>query len=774
MRRLLVALLLSCRAEPAAAPEPITLNGAVRFDLERGRFDLLSAGQPVMQGATADVLVDDRLLAFDGPCQRRRDGNDFFCRYADVELRLHFDVTDHIEVTLDARNVGTSKVTIKRLTPVLVDAERGGKLNIGEPRTLRILENGRFIAIDQTAQLEAGDAPRFGLAAFAPIELRGNSVSNWSQLLFDITTKRALVSGYLTAERAIPTIGVTGNELWAAESALIFHGKPIAPGASVASERLYLDLLPADPLAAMERYADALAAANGAKKWASEIPCGWNSWSGGGGTGGHGQAIDESIILAGLDIVKRELRPFGMTYFQIDDGWQRVTGDWTWDPTKFPLGGAGMAKTIADAGSKPGLWIAPFTVEPPAPLAKEHPDWLMRSEEGVFGTVGKDRESLDLSNPAVQTHLRSVIDQIERDGFKWVKADFTYRALVGKHVADPELTNVEAFRKGWRAIRDALPRDVFLLGIGLVGLHVGVADGMRMTLDDGPKWDEASVDDVVNAPRALKGSVRTGARRWFYGNRAYVAHQDLIFFRSWPTPEVPKLTLDEARTFATWVGLDGGIVEIGDKLVDLKPEHLDILRRLLPVWPHTSRPIDVLLRDYPERFEQTIDAPIGRYALLGLFHWGKNRDWSTHPPAVLSETTPREHQVSCEKECLAWEFWTESFLGRRTGPFTVSVPPKSARVVVLRDVKPHPQLLATNRHITMGATDHAPETWKDNTLSGSIQAVAGFEYHLAFHVPSGLTLESVEGGTFTQEGEIARVKVTAAASAPLPYRLRFR
>jgi hypothetical protein len=307
-----------------------------------------------------------------------------------------------------------------------------------------------------------------------------------------------------------------------------------------------------------------------------------------------------------------------------------------------------------------------------------------------------------------------------------------------------------------------------------------------VTLDNGPRWDEPNPDDPVGTPRAFKNVVRTGARRWFYQDRVWVNHDDLIYFRSWPDPTVPPLSLEESRAFATWIGLGGGIVKLGDKLLDMAahPEWIDVVRRLLPAWPDGARPLDVLVRDYPEQYREHVVAPAGEWDVVGLIHWGRNRDWSQEPPAPLDET-PRTYRVTCDGECLAFEFWSEKFLGRFTGGFDVTVDPRRAQVIALRRPTGAPQLLGDNRHIMQGATDLGPLTWDPatRTLSGTIAAVAGttaapWTHHLFFYAPSGYVaskarVDGATDSTVDQQGEVVRLTFTVPTAGTTTFSIAF-
>ena len=61
-------------------------------------------------------------------------------------------------------------------------------------------------------------------------------------------------------------------------------------------------------------------------------------------------------------------------------------GDWVPVPSKFPAGDADM-KALVDrihaAGLKAQLWWAPMGADPGSRTDREHPDWLLRNEDGT-------------------------------------------------------------------------------------------------------------------------------------------------------------------------------------------------------------------------------------------------------------------------------------------------------------------------------------------------------------------------------------------------------
>ena len=93
------------------------------------------------------------------------------------------------------------------------------------------------------------------------------------------------------------------------------------------------------------------------------------------------QNITEDIIirdLNGLDPYKDQVN-----IFQIDDGYETFIGDWLDpNPAKFPKGMKYIADEIHKKGYKAGIWLAPFSAQRGSRIAKEHPDWLIKHENG--------------------------------------------------------------------------------------------------------------------------------------------------------------------------------------------------------------------------------------------------------------------------------------------------------------------------------------------------------------------------------------------------------
>jgi alpha-galactosidase len=100
----------------------------------------------------------------------------------------------------------------------------------------------------------------------------------------------------------------------------------------------------------------------------------WCAW-------GYGREFTPPQVYDTLPVAKR----LGFRWATLDDGWQVAEGDWTPSPSKFPRGDAdmkAMVDRIHQDGFKAQLWWAPLAADPGSRTEREHPDWLLRNQDG--------------------------------------------------------------------------------------------------------------------------------------------------------------------------------------------------------------------------------------------------------------------------------------------------------------------------------------------------------------------------------------------------------
>ena len=676
-------------------------------------------------------------------------------RAGEPGIEVRFALLDHqsaVLVDMRVSNITGEDLKVGSMYAVLAGPP-AGRLLFGEDRDLRFLGNGTLTFLEFITPIFPGTTP---------------ALANWSALIYNQVTGDSLLAGYLSFDVGYPVVFMGPRS--AGGPGQVFHAtseydfaKTLAPGDALDAETLVLDFGQATPFDALELYADRLKAWNHISLWTERhpeigVPAGWNSWSGSGSSGGYGTNINETIIVDNMDFADRELRRWGMNYFQIDDGYALV-GDWEPYEDRFPDHGDenGIEWLLARAkalGFQTGLWIEAFNARTDAQIYADHPDWFVGP--WLFGLLGVDPPSLDLTNPEVQAHLAELMEKILDWGVQWVKLDFAYRAPMSAGWHEPNTTRGEFYRKGVKIMRDTLGPDVFLLNVAITGWNVGLVDSIRLTLDTMPAWDGEHPESPVDN-QGLKPMYRDSVRKYWFHNRVWINHPDLIFFRAHQDPNIPPLTQSESLTFASAVALQGGLVKIGDRLVDLLPEWVDGYRRIMPVYGAPCRPLDMFERDFPEVLSLPVPDFSEPYHVIGLLNWGSNRDLTSPMFPVIPDS---DHVIGVdleragldgEAEYHAYEFWTEQYLGTVSGELALEVPAHTPRVMALRPVASHPQFLGTNRHVLGGVKVVRDVEWDDGarTLTGTQEASVGtafapFTFHLAFFVPDGFTFDDID------------------------------
>ncbi|MFA6449472.1 MAG: hypothetical protein WCX65_08395, partial [bacterium] len=248
----------------------------------------------------------------------------------------------------------------------------------------------------------------------------------------------------------------------------------------------------------------------------------------------------------------------------------------------------------------------------------------------------------------------------------------------------------------------------------------------------------------------------------------------------WNQPPQPRA---ELVAWISAVALSGQSVETADAPDALEGDRLRLTRVAMPVYRGSARPLDLFTRDLPETLALKVDKPFGGWNVVGLFNWGENSGPDGPIPAAEREIRVDFAQLGVAKGAAvrAYDFWNDKYLGEFKGGFSALLKPREAAVVALQPALARPQFLATNRHITMGATDIKSIAWdsKTKTLSGAQSAVAGFEYHLAFYVPKGYKFKAAKlsaGAAKTglsNGGKVMDLRFTPVKSGDLKWKLTF-
>ena len=439
----------------------------------------------------------------------------------------------------------------------------------------------------------------------------------------------------------------------------------------------------------------------------SKLPKGWCSWyqffrqvTAGDIRTNLGAAVDRRLDLP-LDIL------------QIDDGFEAQVGDWFETNDRFPEGLRPLANEIREAGFTPGLWLAPFLVNPRSNLARRHPDWLLRGRLGRPVNAGHlwntFHTALDLTHPDALAYVTDLVKTaVDEWRFPYLKLDFLYAAALPGRRRNPTQTRAEVLRDGLEVIRAAAGKETFLLGCGCpLGPAIGLVDAMRIGADVAHRWKPAyrgmqrffkGEPNLPSARNAIHNTLTRSAlhRRW------WINDPDCLLLGSIEIRgDQEALNLAETQTLATVISMTGGSLFLSDHLPSLPPERLRLAQTLIPLIGKRPYVLDRFDNQTPRLLQLDLDGATGKWHLLAVLNW---------------EDTPQDIYVNLKDfyldlqgEYRAREFWRgDNYLVnlKETSNPRMVLPGIPAHGTALLAVRPHrpyqPVFLGSDLHISQG------------------------------------------------------------------------
>ena len=289
------------------------------------------------------------------------------------------------------------------------------------------------------------------------------------------------------------------------------------------------------------------------------------------------QNINEEIIyrdLDGLDRVKDSVN-----IFQIDDGYETYVGDWLdVDPKKFPKGMKAACERIHGKGYLAGIWIAPFSCQKKSKVAKEHPDWLVKNENGkpMYGAFAwGGAYILDIYNEEVRAYIKNFFDVILNDwGYDMVKLDFLYsEAIFPRNGKSRGRIMCEAME----FLRECVGDEKLILGCGVpLGPSFGIVDACRISCDvdlvyDGKFYDRLNVNrEVPSAQKSMNNSIF----RRHLNQRVFCNDPDVFFLRR----NNLDFTDEQKYILGKVNNLCGDILFVSDNVGDYYEKDLELVK----------------------------------------------------------------------------------------------------------------------------------------------------------------------------------------------------
>jgi Melibiase len=570
-------------------------------------------------------------------------------------------------------------------------------------------------------------------------------------------TRKGIVAGWLTSDRGS---GVVFSELKNGKifvQSQIDYGKlHIKPGQAETLETFavgYFD----DARFGLEAWADAVAKVYRVRL--KPQPVGYCTWY-------HAHASSEKELPEQTAFAAQNLKPFGFSFIQIDDGWQdglKANGpmkNFTQVKTTgpYPSGMKHTADDISAHGLTPGIWFMPFAGNFEDPWFKDRQDWFAHRADGKPYDVRWGGTSLDMTNPAAREYVRDLVHRIAEWGYRYFKMDglWTGSATEMEYVNDaykddqignavlhdPDKTNIEMYRDGLKLVRDAAGPGVFFLGCNtpqnmrVYGGSFGLLDAMRIGPDNGTGWD------------ALIRGPKYGTRNYFLNGRVWYNDPDPLYVRA-------SLPLNQARLISSWVTISGQLSVSSEDFGSLPPDRVDLLKRTMPSHGLPARPADLFERDLPRIW--TVNGPDSR-VVVGLFNWEQQDREIDYPVERLG--------LKPGVDYAAFEYWSNKIIEPVRDRLHFKLPASSSAVLAIRAVSNHPQVVSTSRHITQGLIDLSNEQWRAGELSGVSKVVAGDPYELRIAPGAWLPDDA-------DNGPLLRIKVDSSVGGEVHWKVKF-
>ncbi|MGC8638821.1 MAG: alpha-L-fucosidase [Isosphaeraceae bacterium] len=569
-------------------------------------------------------------------------------------------------------------------------------------------------------------------------------------------SRQGVVGGWITHDRGSGVVfSPVDHDVVRIKAQLDYGRLRIKPGQSADTETFALGYFD-DARLGLEAYADAVA-----RHYAISLPpqhagsCTWYMEKFGGSS-------DEKHLLKLAEYAASNLQPFGFGFIQIDDGWQAgTTGngprkDFTTHRSSgpYPAGMKRTAEKIKQLGLTPGIWFMPFAGNAADPHFKDLQKLFVRNSQGKPYDTDWGGTCLDMTNPDTRQYVRSIVERIahqweyklfKMDGFwtgcaarqMYVNNGYVNDGLGDAVFANPDKTNIEALRDGVRLVREAAGPGVFLLGCCVAqnmrsfGGSFGLLDAMRVGPDTGA--------GAIGAPHA--------SRLWFLNGRVWWNDPDCVSVRA-------SMPVEQARLNASFTAIAGDLFYNSDWMPDLPAERLDILRRSIPPHGLNARPVDVFENE-PARIWHLADTRgTQRRDVVALYNWSKQ-------PVTISWPTGRIG-LPAARRYVGFDFWANRFLPPFQDELRAELPGGSCRILAIRPLRDHPQLLSTSRHVTQGMIDVTEENWDaaSLTLSARSKVVASDPYELRIVLPAGERILHAKEVIISAADRLAGVKTS--------------
>lgn len=571
----------------------------------------------------------------------------------------------------------------------------------------------------------------------------------------------AVQFGFITFDRINTEIEIEGGVV---SAVCDFEGFSLAPGASIASERLRI-AQGTDPILALHAWADAAAAHYRPRIWPT-TPAGWVGWS---WVDPFNSEKYEDVVRRNARAIREKIPGADVSYIWVSIGnlRDRQPGAWLeWNRTLFPSGPQTLVRDLEAQGFKLGLWAGAYWVGSrlESRVAQLRDAFLLKDGQPMTAPhrdLGP-QYILDPTHPKTHAWFEEVFRTYREWGVRYYMIDFLYSAsgsTPGRFRPDGYFNrslvpSVEAMRDSLKVIRAAAGDDAYLLvSTGPTFQTVGLLDAVRAGTDygegrpiDGPGKGFYPATFVVNKADYWTShlrAVQAWATHFFAHRKLFIADSGNVLTIDKPVP------LADAQISATIFGLNGSPLMIGDDVDRMAPERLVLLRQQFPRLPECAEPLDLFDAIEPAHvttFRLRVKTSWDSWDLFAVFNFS---------PEPLRRTLPAAGA--------GWDFWDERYTGIATGALEVVVPPRSVKLLRFAPARAHPWVLSTDIHIRQGQAELSGVTWDESRLELRFSATRAGNVFL--RVPKEFRLAEPAGLWVAKDGNDSSLLVRVAVEA---------
>lgn len=499
----------------------------------------------------------------------------------------------------------------------------------------------------------------------------------------------------------------------------------------LSGDTFYLDLSTPEPFEALERYGRAMRQVNHACPNVYDFPvlCGWSvgavsklPW-----VNNSAKLVEEADHANACGMTR-----YTRVSFRLEpDKYHEDTEQGWWDDEHFckfehlvpPYDS--MAKWCAALKERNGV---PYTYMqlgmPSDDFARAHPEYMLFNDASEVDRQApnlsdgrKHRHHMpyvtyDYTDREFSEHLVKVWSAIRQAGVRGVKIDYPATAWRAEGGFDDRYASTNsAYRRAFELMRQAMGNDGLIdernlgeTGRPCLDVTAGLVDTQRT-------WTDSN--------QFLPEMISRSGLRWYKNRSVFNYYSD--------TKAVHELSEGKLQSLITMNFLTSGRLDLATSFSLFTPEITRIISRSYPHYPEpkTARPVDA--------FTGVRDPQV--YDLEHSPDWHQVVLYNTGGAKALISTAISGDRVNNaigldpDANYHAYEFWTDSYLGRLSGRARLGLDLESEHcaMISLRKVQVNPQVVSTDRHLLQGWVDLCDVCWavERRTLCGMARVIGG-------------------------------------------------